>query len=134
MSIRVTGIVLTIIVAAIMLGMCAPILLAQEHDHSIMGERGQFYESWKTPVNRMPDGSRNISCCSKQDCDIVEYVKYIDGKLWMQRRKDGEWLLIPPEKLEHNYDDARDSPDGFSHMCSQPQGSNVYCAVLGAGG
>ncbi len=131
MSMRVTGIVLTIIGAAIMLGMCVTIIRAQEHDHNAMGERGQFYESWKTPHNRMPDGSRNISCCSKQDCDAVEHVRYFNGQLQMQRRRDGQWLTIPREKLESNYDDARDSPDGFSHMCSMH--GNVYCAVLGSG-
>lgn len=129
MSPRVTGIVLMFVVAAVMLAFCAPLVLAQDHSHE--GEVGRFYEGWKSPNNRMPDGSRNISCCNKQDCAPVENVRRFDGQLQMQRKSDGQWLTIPPEKLEHNYDDARDSPDGFSHMCSMH--GNVYCAVLGSG-
>jgi hypothetical protein len=105
------------------------IVNAQTHDHAT--EVGKFYEKWLTPHNRMPDGSRNISCCNNQDCAPVDHVRYFNGALQMQRKLDGQWLTIPPEKLETNYDDARDSPDGFSHMCSKHD--SVYCAVLGHG-
>jgi len=97
---------------------------AQEHDHNSV--IGQFYARWM-----MPDSGRGISCCNQQDCEAVEHVRRVGGQLQMQRKSDGRWLTIPPGKLESNYDDARDSPDGFSHMCSR--GESVYCAVLGSG-
>lgn len=95
----------------------------QEHDHS--SEIGRFYERWMQP------GTRTVSCCNQQDCADVEHVRRFNGQLQMQRKLDGEWLTIPPERLESNHDDARDSPDGRSHMCSRFD--NVYCAVLGSG-
>lgn len=106
--------------------------MAQEHRHpgaaALSPETGRFYESWKMP-GVMP---RYTSCCNQQDCAAVEHVRYWNGELQMQRKSDGRWLTIPPAKLESNFDDARDSPDGSSHMCSV--GANVYCAVLGSGG
>jgi hypothetical protein len=98
--------------------------IAQEHSHE--GTVGRFYERWTMPNNRF------VSCCNNKDCAPVEHVRRSpDGQLQMQRKSDGEWLTIPPEKLEQNYPDAFDSPDGFSHMCSANQ--SVYCAVLGSG-
>lgn len=97
--------------------------LAQQHNHN--NTAGKFYESWNRPDNR------NMSCCNNQDCAPVDHVRYWNGQLQMQRKSDGEWLTIPKEKLESNYNDARDSPDGFSHMCSN--GEYVFCAVLGSG-
>lgn len=99
-------------------------VMAQEHSHE--GTVGKFYENWKMP------GPRTVSCCNRQDCEVVEHVRRVNGELQMQRKSDGQWLTIPKEKLESNFDDAYDSPDGQSHMCSV--GDNVYCAVLGAGG
>ena len=130
MRARLTGLILMAVVWLVMLGMCTMALFpvpthAQEHDHDAMGERGRFYERWNMPNNRY------VSCCNKMDCDVVEHVRHVGGQLQMQRRRDGEWLTIPPEKLESNYPDARDSPDGQSHMCSN--GPSVYCAVLGSG-
>jgi len=101
------------------------VALAQEHSHE--GEVGRFYENWKVP-GVIP---RSVSCCDKKDCAAVEHVRKWNGELQMQRKRDGRWLSIPREKLESNFDDARDSPDGQSHMCSN--GENVYCAVLGDG-
>lgn len=97
----------------------------QEHSHD--GEVGRFYENWKMPGVT----PRTVSCCNQQDCADVEHVRIWNGELQMQRRSDGRWLTIPKEKLESNFDDARDSPDGRSHLCSV--GGNVYCAVLGSG-
>lgn len=98
-------------------------VMAQEHSHD--GIVGNFYQNWMMPP------SRTVSCCNRQDCEVVEHVRRFNGELQFQRKRDGQWLTIPPEKLESNYDDARDSPDGFSHMCSNFD--NVYCAVLGSG-
>lgn len=98
--------------------------VAQEHSHE--GEIGQFYLKWM-----QPSSARTVSCCSSIDCADVEHVRYWNGELQMQRKIDGQWMTIPANRLESNYDDARDSPDGRSHMCSN--GDNVYCAVLGSG-
>ncbi len=98
--------------------------LARAQEHSHQGAVGQFYSRLMQPPARI------ISCCNNQDCDVVEYVRHWNGQLQFQRKIDGQWLTIPPERLESNHDDARDSPDGRSHMCSH--GENVYCAVLGS--
>lgn len=105
-----------------LLAFCS-VAMAQEHSHE--GTTGRFYERWMMP------GPRTVSCCNKQDCAPVEHVRRWNGELQFQRKRDGQWLTIPPEKLESNFDDAYDSPDGFSHMCSNFD--NVYCAVLGSG-
>jgi hypothetical protein len=102
----------------------ASMALAQEHDHNTV--IGQWYLKWN-----MPDTGRAFSCCNNQDCAAVDHVRRQAGQLQMLRKIDGRWMDIPAEKLESNYDDARDSPDGFSHMCSR--GETVYCAVLGSG-
>jgi hypothetical protein len=39
-----------------------------------------------------------------------------DGNLYAKRREDGKYILIPPEKVEHN----RDNPDGRNHLCTPP--------------
>ena len=117
--------VIVVIVGAILLAITV-ITIAHGQEHSHDGEVGRFYESWQMPANR------DISCCNRQDCAAVASVRRLQGQLQMQRKSDGEWLTIPPEKLESNYPDARDSPDGQSHMCSN--GESVYCAVLGSGG
>lgn len=108
------------ILAAAML--CLP-ASAQEHSHD--GVVGQFYQNWMMPP------SRTVSCCNRQDCEVVEHVRRFNGELQMRRKSDGQWLTIPPEKLESNHIEPYDSPDGQSHMCSRFD--NVYCAVLGSG-
>lgn len=113
---KLTSLLLTIAALA------SPVM-AQEHSHE--GTVGMFYERWMMP------GPRTVSCCNKQDCAAVERVRRFNGELQFQRKRDGQWLTIPPDKLESNFDDAYDSPDGFSHMCSNFD--NVYCAVLGSG-
>lgn len=111
--------------ALIIIGFAFHASAQEEHSHD--GEVGRFYEQWLVP-GVIP---RVTSCCSRRDCDIVEHVRWVDGVLMMQRRKDGAWLTVPREKIESNFEDARDSPDGQSHMCSR--GGAVYCAVLGSG-
>lgn len=114
----------TIILALAAMGCLASVAGGQEHEHN--SDVGRFYQRWM-----MPDSGRVMSCCNNQDCEAVEHVRYLDGQIQMQRKSDGRWLTIPREKLEQSHDDAKDSPDGFSHMCSR--GESVYCAVLGSG-
>ena len=116
----------TAIVAIIAIILAMAAAAGQDHDHN--SEIGRFYERWLMPNEGLP---RATSCCNNQDCAAVDGVRRQGGMLQMRRKIDGQWLTIPPEKLESNFDDARDSPDGFSHMCSR--GQSVYCAVLGSG-
>lgn len=97
--------------------------IAQEHTHE--GEVGAFYFKWMQPANRM------ISCCNNQDCAAVSQVRHTNGQWEFLRTQDGAWLIVPNNKIENYANDARDSPDGKSHMCSN--GESVYCAVLGNG-
>jgi hypothetical protein len=112
--------------AAIALAAClAPALgiaaRADEHHHPPQDAplHEQFYSTWMRPDQ--PDKS----CCNKRDCAPVTQVRRV-GNRW-QALRDGEWLTIPPEKIEVN----RDSPDGRSHLCAI--GLSVICFVLGAG-
>jgi hypothetical protein len=104
----------------------------QVHEHlGSTPEADQFYSTWMRPDQ---PGS---SCCNKIDCYATE-VRFVGGNIYAKRREDGEWLRIPPEKIEHN----RDSPDGLSHMCAPspqtiansyggyPPGA-VFCFKLG---
>jgi len=118
---------LRFLVTAILLLAALRVAFAQEHRHppEHAAIHDQFYSKWNRPDNRF------MSCCNQQDCAPVKEVRYWNGALQMRRESDGYWLTIPPEKLEQNYDDARDSPDGGSHLCSI--GETVFCAVLGTG-
>ncbi len=101
--------------------------LAQERHHppEDIAIHEQFYSTWQRPDNRFQ------SCCNNQDCAPVQHVRWVNGELQMQRTLDGVWLTIPKERMEQNVQDARDSPDGRSHMCSS--GNLIFCAVLGNG-
>lgn len=88
------------------------------HQHS--GAVGKFYETWARP------DSPNQSCCSRKDCSPVTMLRLLEGK-WQAMRSDGQWLTIPPEKVERN----RDSPDHNSHMCAV--GLTVLCFIFGLG-
>jgi hypothetical protein len=112
--------------AAIALAACiAPALgiaaRADEHQHPPHDApiHEQFYSTWMRPDQ--PDKS----CCNLRDCAPVTQVRRA-GNRW-QALRDGEWLTIPPEKIEVN----RDSPDGRSHLCAI--GLSVICFVLGTG-
>lgn len=87
------------------------------HQHA--GTVGSFYETWFRP------DSPQQSCCSRKDCAPVTMLRLLQGK-W-QAQRDGQWLTIPPEKVEQH----RDSPDGRSHLCSV--GLSVICFIFGAG-
>lgn len=93
----------------------------------------KFYSDWLRPDENMrTDGARVHSCCNNKDCAPVDAVEHkADGTIWMLRHADQRWILVPPEKLEHNYSDQRQSPDIRAHMCSS--GIAVFCAVLGGG-
>jgi len=87
----------------------------------------QFYSHWY-----MPDHPSK-SCCNKADCYPTE-IRYIDGRIFARRREDGKYILIPPQKVEHN----RDNPDGRNHLCAPPPSSldpsdTVFCFALGGG-
>jgi hypothetical protein len=62
----------------------------------------------------MPD-NRRVPCCDNQDCSPAE--SKIENGNWVARKvgDDGNWTVIPPEKIEHD----RVSPDGRSHLCSR---------------
>jgi hypothetical protein len=85
----------------------------------------KFYSTW-----RMPDNP-TMSCCNNADCYPTD-IKYLDGNIYARRREDGKYILIPPQKVEHN----RDNPDGQNHLCAPPPGlsnssDTVFCFALG---
>jgi hypothetical protein len=109
---------------AVALLLLLPLAHADEHRHgdqAILGATGKFYESWRRPDNP------NISCCSYLDCYATR-ARMRNGKLQALHRESGEFIDIPPEKVEQN----RDSPDGLNHICAGP-GKNVFCFVSGGG-
>jgi len=87
----------------------------------------KFYSTWY-----MPDNPAR-SCCNNADCYPTE-VKVAGGNVYARRREDGKYILIPPQKIEHN----RDNPDGRNHLCAPPPTSyhppdTVFCFSLGGG-
>lgn len=101
---------------------------SQEHKHppqdALIHER--FYSTWMRPDNR------DASCCDKQDCYPTE-VRRVKGHWEAKRREDGQWVAIPPEKVEND----RDNPDGNNHVCMTPpdehNNSTVFCFIVGGG-
>jgi hypothetical protein len=98
-----------------------------EHRHppEDMALHEKFYSTWHMPDNPA------LSCCNNADCYPTD-VKYVDGKIYAQRREDGKYILIPPQKVER----SRDNPDGRNHLCAPPPGPSnssdtVYCFALG---
>jgi hypothetical protein len=87
----------------------------------------KFYSTWY-----MPDDPSK-SCCNKADCYPTE-ARFLGANIYARRREDGKYILIPPQKVEHN----RDNPDGRSHLCAPPpnsgyQSDTVFCFTLGGG-
>lgn len=103
--------------------------LAQEHKHPVQDIplHEKFYKNWMRP------DAPEMSCCNLHDC-YPTIIKYVDGKLYAQRREDKKWLYVAPNKIEMH----RDNPDGRSHMCAPPPGGYytdmVFCFTLGTGG
>ncbi len=116
--------ILSIVVMAILIAGSA---FAQEHRHPEQDAEihKRFYNTWM-----MPD-KPTMSCCHERDCYPTEARKI--GNRWeARRREDGQWLVIPPEKIEHN----RDNPDGRNHLCAPPPTygvTPVYCFIVGGG-
>lgn len=102
------------------------------HQHEGQSEIiNQFYSTWMKP------DQPSSSCCNKIDC-YATAVRFVGGNIYARRREDGEWLRIPPEKVEHN----RDSPDGRNHLCAPSpqiisnshgayQPGEVFCFKIG---
>lgn len=102
----------------------APLAVSQEHRHPPQDAETheRFYKDWMRPD--MP----TVSCCNQQDCYPVE-ARMMGGDWYVKQRESGQWLRVPPEKIEHN----RDNPDGRNHACISPYG-NVFCFIVGTGG
>ena len=97
---------------------------SQEHRHpneTITGATGKFYETWRRPD--MP----SVSCCNLSDCYATP-SRMRSGRVQAVHRESGDWIDIPPEKIELN----RDSPDGLSHLCAASY-KFVFCFVMGGG-
>ncbi len=114
--------------ALLLLLLSAPALA---HDHTTARTPTEeavfyFYATWMRPPER------SMSCCSMQDCHVVE-VKKTNGKWYFLDKFTTAygWREIPEGRLEHNTADPRESPDGSSHACFNAM--YVLCAVLGSG-
>ena len=114
-------------VAAVIMFVVSP--AAAQHRHPPQDEalHEKFYSTWY-----MPDNSA-ASCCNNADCYPTE-IKYVGGNIYARRREDGQYILIPPQKVERN----RDNPDGRNHLCAPPPNSyhaadTVFCFSLGGG-
>lgn len=97
---------------------------AQEHHHpteTIHGATGEFYRTWMRPD--VPTSS----CCNERDCYVTR-MRRVNGRIQAIHRESGDWIDIPPEKIELN----RDSPDGMSHMCASAA-KYVFCFKEGGG-
>lgn len=115
-----------------------------EHDHTghqpgyEQQMHDEFYKDWMMPDNRDSSGVRISSCCSDQDCFPTTVRQRTDGT-WEAKRRPGaleglsEWVQFEPKKLEQNYQDMKESPDGQSHACISAHSDHVYCATLGSG-
>lgn len=91
-----------------------------------------FYSNWLQP-NHGRD--RVQSCCGGHDCYPTR-MRNVGGVWFAQRREDGAWIAVPPEKLEQNQADPVLAPDGRAHVCMSPPqvGNYLYCATLGSEG
>ncbi len=101
---------------------------AQEHHHPAADAplHEKFYSTWYMPDQPLK------SCCNKADFYPTE-IKYVGTTLLARRREDGEWIVVPPQKIERH----RDNPDGRNHVCMPPpnhsQAGSVFCFSLGGG-
>ncbi len=72
-----------------------------------------------------------MSCCGPNDCQIVQVKHTEDDRWYFRDPQQHTWREIPDDRIENNQPDARESPDGQSHVCFNP--AYVLCAVLGSG-
>lgn len=109
-----------IVMGGLLLFMWSIDLARGQHTHE--GAVGKFYQDWK-----MPDAPQT-SCCNDMDCQPAA-SRFVNGQ-W-EAEFDGEWVKIPPYKIEQN----RDSPDGRSHICGRKSlsGVVVFCFIRGGG-
>lgn len=112
-----------LLLATIMLCVFAYEAHGQEHHHPPQDAQihEKFYSTWM-----MPDHPSS-SCCNKEDCYPTE-ARFKRGQWWARQRETGQWMRIPPEKVERD----RDSPDARAHVCASKAGY-VYCFVVGGG-
>lgn len=108
--------------------------LAQEHRHPLVNAEAKypdFYSTWNRPDDP------KVSCCNKYDCFPAE-IRHEDGKLYVKSQWDGEWVEMPPEKIDR----SREAPDGQNHAClSAPtyedgayyKGNRPICFMYGQG-
>lgn len=112
-----------------LIGAAISVAVRDAKAHEGMDAVSRFYAGWMRP-----DLGRVSSCCNNEDCRAVP-TRRIAGA-W-QFQTAGQWWDIPEKVLEHNYEDAKDSPDGQSHVCfhfyEEAQIMYVFCAVLGSG-
>lgn len=96
--------------------------------HAQLHER--FYSTWMRPDNRA------ISCCNLVDC-YPTTVRKVGDVYHARRREDGKWLPVPDRVIEQYQSDARESPDGQTHMCAPPPRSpdlgTIFYLTLGDG-
>jgi len=113
--------------AAALVFLASPAAAQHQHPPQDQALHEKFYSTWY-----MPDNPAR-SCCNNADCYPTE-VKVAGGNVYARRREDGKYILIPPQKIEHN----RDNPDGRNHLCAPPPTSylppdTVFCFSLGGG-
>jgi hypothetical protein len=102
----------------------APAIAQVHHHDGETAEVDKFYSEWMRPDNP------NLSCCNKLDCYATE-VKVKGGTWFARQRESGNWVTVPPGKIEQ----IKDSPDGRSHVCMSPntEAPIVFCLKLGGG-
>ena len=103
-------------------------VLAQEHQHPPQDQaiHEQFYKTW------MIRPEQTSSCCSSQDCAPAE-VREIEGRVQARSSISGDWVTVRKERIEQNYSDARESPDGRNHLCYNPNIYQALCFTYGSG-
>jgi hypothetical protein len=107
------------------------------HHHPGMTELvDKFYSSWMMPIPFSNLNRRTKSCCNKVDCAPRE-IKFENGRWFVHwfnpQLKHDVWLPIPENLIEANQPDPRESPDGQSHVCINPNNGEILCAVVGSG-
>jgi len=102
----------------------------EQPGHTHEGEVGKFYQTWKQPTDRNENGERTKGCCGENDCHPVAQLRRNGEDWFFYDTTYRVWILIPPDKIEDNQPDPRDSPDGNWHVCNQR--SMVFCAVRGS--
>jgi len=118
-------------IIAVLVLFISPVFAQEHHSGHTAADitiHEKFYSTWF-----MPDQPTK-SCCNQADCYPTQ-AKFEDGHWMAQRREDGKFIPIPPQKIERN----RDNPDGRSHVCMPPATATYYppntifCFSLGGG-